>query len=80
MGFRTQNIMFLEGGQDYITDSSININANYPKIIYVTCNCIDHSLYCSKQKKILNYSPIDFISTNRINHRFKNPIKHKAIA
>jgi hypothetical protein len=82
IGFRTENenVMFLKGNQIYTGDSPVNINANHPKLIYVTCNFIQHSSYCSKQKQILNYFPIDFKDTNIIHHRFKNPIKHEGIA
>ena len=82
MAFKTnnENVMYLKGGHTYVGDSPININANHPKLIYVTCNFIQHSLYCSKQRKILNYFPIDITNKNIIHHRVKNPIRLEGVA
>ena len=82
MTFKTdnENVMYLRGGHTYVSDSPININANHPKLIYVTCNFIQHSLYCSKQKQILNYFPIDITDKNIIHHRVKHPIRLEATA
>ena len=75
--FKTEkeNFFHLSNKKIYISDSKINLHINYPKLIFVTGNFIDHSFFGSRQEKILNFFPVDQKRNEIIYHHFENPIR-----
>ena len=75
--FKTEkeNFFHLTNKKIYISDSEINLHINYPKLIFVTGNFVDHSFFGSRQEKILNFFPVDQKKNEIIYHNFENPIR-----
>ena len=75
--FKTEkeNFFHLSNKTIYISDSEINLHINYPKLIFVTGNFVDHSFFGSRQEKILNFFPVDQKKNEIIYHHFENPIR-----
>ena len=75
--FKTEkeNFFHLSNKKIYISDSKINLHINYPKLIFVTGNFVDHSFFGSRQEKILNFFPVDQKKNEIIYHHFENPIR-----
>ena len=75
--FKTEKDHFchLRAGQRYQSDSAINLQINYPKLIFVTGNFVNHSFYGSRQEKILNFFPVNQKKNEIIYHNFENPIR-----
>ena len=63
----------------FFSDEAINLNINYPQLIFVIANFVQHSLVGSNQKKILNFFPLPPNSNELVHHRFKRPIILKTI-
>ena len=66
-------------GGSFFSDEAINLNINYPQLIFVIANFVQHSLVGSNQKKILNFFPLPPNSNELVHHRFKRPIILKTI-
>ena len=66
-------------GGTIMGDEKINLKINYPEMIFVCANFVQHSLVGSNQKQILNFLPLPKTSNNFIHHIFKKPIILKAI-
>ena len=77
LSFKTQkdNFFHLRSGQTYKSDSVINLQINYPKLIFVMGNFVNHTFYGSRQEKILNFFPVNQKKNEIIYHRFENPIR-----
>ena len=77
LSFKTQkdNFFYLRSGQTYRSDSAINLQINYPKLIFVMGNFVNHTFYGSRQEKILNFFPVNQKKNEIIYHRFENPIR-----
>jgi len=75
--FKTEkeNFFHLTNKKIYISDSEVNLHINYPKLIFVTGNFVDHSFFGSRQEKILNFFPVDQKKNEIIYHHFENPIR-----
>ena len=75
--FKTEkeNFFHLSNKEIYISDSEINLHINYPKLIFVTGNFVDHSFFGSRQEKIINFFPVDQKKNEIIYHHFENPIR-----
>ena len=75
--FKTEkeNFFLLSNKKIYISDRGINLHINYPKLIFVTGNFVDHSFFGSRQEKILNFFPVDQKKNEIIYHHFENPIR-----
>ena len=78
-GFCTEkdNFYFIKAKQSYESDEDIDLNYNDPKLIFVVGNFVQHSLYGSKQEKILNFFPMDIKKNDILHHNFINPIRLK---
>ena len=74
--FRTERetFHFLKAGQSYGGDEDINLACNDPKLIFVVGNFLQHSLYGSRQEKIINFFPMNHKKDDLLYHNFKNPI------
>ena len=66
-------------GGTIMGDEIINLKINYPEMIFVCANFVQHSLVGSDQKQILNFLPLPKISNNVVHHIFKKPIILKPI-
>ena len=77
--FKTEkdNFFYLKSGQTYRSDSAINLQINYPKLIFVMGNFVNHTFYGSRQEKILNFFPVNQKKNEIIYHNFENPIRLK---
>ena len=75
--FKTEKDDFfhLRSGQTYRSDSAINLQINYPKLIFVIGNFVNHTFYGSRQEKILNFFPVNQKKNEIIYHNFENPIR-----
>ena len=73
----TENFFFLKAEQNYRGDEGINLYYNEPKLIFVVGNFVQHSLYGSRQEKILNFFPMDHRKDDILYHNFINPIRLK---
>ena len=75
--FKTEkdNFFHLQGGQTYMSDSVVNLQVNYPKLIFVKGNFVNHTFYGSRQEKILNFFPVNQKKNEIIYHNFENPIR-----
>ena len=75
--FKTEkdNFFHLRSRQTYKSDSAINLQINYPKLIFVMGNFVNHSFYGSRQEKILNFFPVNQKKNEIIHHNFENPIR-----
>ena len=75
--FKTEkeNFFHLTNKKIYISDSEINLRINYPKLIFIIGNFVDHSFFGSRQEKILNFFPVDQKKNEIIYHHFENPIR-----
>ena len=69
-----ENFYFLKQKKKYHAIEDIDLHANSPKLIFVTCNFVQHSLFGSTQKKILNFFPFKNNNGHVLCHKFKNPI------
>ena len=75
-----ENIYLIQKINKYVADVDINLFSNYPKLILVTGNFIEHTLFGSEQLKILNFFPISSSNDKLKHHIFKNPIRLKSFA
>ena len=77
LSFKTEkdNYFYLRSGQTYRSDSTINLQINYPKLIFVMGNFVNHTFYGSRQEKILNFFPVNQKKNEVIYHNFENPIR-----
>ena len=77
LSFKTEkdNYFHLRSGQTYKNDSTINLQINYPKLIFVIGNFVNHTFYGSRQEKILNFFPVHQKKNEIIYHNFENPIR-----
>jgi hypothetical protein len=73
-----ENIYFIQKKRKYVANVEIDLFNNYPKLILVTGNFIEHSLFGSEQLKILNFFPITPSNSKLKHHTFKNPIRLKS--
>ena len=69
-----EKFYFLKQRVKYHAIEAIDMHANSPKLIFVTCNFVQHSLFGSTQKKILNFFPFKNNKGQVLCHKFKNPI------
>ena len=72
-----EKFYFLKSDQIYESEEDIDLNCNHPKLIFVVGNFVQHSLYGSRQEKILNFFPMDCIKNDMLHHNFMNPIRLK---
>ena len=77
LSFKTEkdDFYYLRSGQTYNSDSAINLQINYPKLIFVIGNFVNHTFYGSRQEKILNFFPVNQKKNEIIYHNFENPIR-----
>jgi hypothetical protein len=73
-----ENIYSIRQNKKYFANEDINLFHNYPKLIFVTGNFIQHSLFGSEQLKMLNFFPITQLNNTLKHHTFKNPIRLKS--
>ena len=73
-----ENIYSIHQNKKYFANDDINLFHNYPKLILVTGNFIQHSLFGSEQLKMLNFFPITQFNNKLKHHTFKNPIRLKS--
>ena len=73
-----ENIYSIRQNKKYFANEDINLFHNYPKLILVTGNFIQHSLFGSEQLKMLNFFPIAQLNSKLKHHTFKNPIRLKS--
>ena len=66
-------------GGSFYSDEAINLNINYPQLIFVEANFVQHSLVGSNQRQILNFFPLPKDSNEMVYHRFKKPIIMKRV-
>ncbi|HAO14357.1 MAG TPA: hypothetical protein DDE71_02145, partial [Tenacibaculum sp.] len=71
-----QDEMFIidNKGGSFFSDEAINLKINYPQLIFVMANFVQHSLVGSNQKRILNFFPLPPNTNEIVHHRFKKPI------
>ena len=70
----TENLYSLYKNKTYNASGNINYLVNQPKLIFVTCNFVQHSLFGSTQERLLGFFPLNK-SQNRIRgHTFKTPL------
>ena len=69
-----ENFYFFKKRIKYCAIEDIDLHVNSPKLIFVTCNFVQHSLFGSSQKKILNFFPFKNSNGHVLCHKFKNPI------
>ena len=69
-----ETFYFLKQKITYDAVEDIDLHANSPKLIFVTCNFVQHSLFGSTQKRILNFFPFKNNEGKVLCHKFKNPI------
>ena len=76
-----QDKMFMinKKGISSFSDEAINLKINYPQLIFVMANFVQHSLVGSNQKRILNFFPLPPNTNEIVHHRFKKPIILKTI-
>ena len=74
--FRTEkeNLYILGKNRVYNASGSINYLVNHPKLIFVTCNFVQHSLFGSSQEKLLGFFPLNKSLNHTYTHTFKNPL------
>ena len=63
----------------HIADGYFNNQVNFPNLVFVEANFIQHSLYGSNQKKILNFFPLANKKGGITHHKFKYPIVLKNV-
>ena len=63
----------------HVADGYFNNQVNFPNLVFVEANFIQHSLYGSKQKKILNFFPLANKKGEITHHKFKYPIVLKSV-
>ena len=63
----------------HVADGYFNNQVNFPNLVFVEANFIKHSLYGSKQKKILNFFPLANKKGGIAHHKFRYPIILKSV-
>ena len=63
----------------YVADGYFNNQVNFPNLVFVEANFIQHSLYGSNQRKILNFFPLASKKGEITHHKFKYPIVLKSV-
>ena len=79
--FKTaSDFMFLfKKGKIFVADGYFNNQVNFPNLVFVEANFIQHSLYGSNQKKILNFFPLANKKGQITHHKFEYPIILKSV-
>lgn len=65
--------------KSYVADGYFNNQVNFPNLVFVEANFIQHSLYGSNQKQILNFFPLANKKGEITHHKFKYPIILKSV-
>ena len=73
-----EDLYLLSKGNVFFAEREINRNVNAPKLIYISCNFSQHSLFGGEQRQILNFFPFSVSKSNNNFFSFKNPIILKA--
>ena len=63
----------------HVADGYFNNQVNFPNLVFVEANFIQHSLYGSNQRKILNFFPLANKKGEITHHKFKYPIVLKSV-
>ena len=63
----------------HVADGYFNNQVNFPNLVFVEANFIQHSLYGSNQKKILNFFPLANKKGKTTHHKFKYPLVLKSV-
>ena len=69
-----ENLYIIVKNRTYNASGSINYLVNQPKLIFVTCNFVQHSLFGSGQEKLLGFFPLNKSLNHTYTHTFKNPL------
>ena len=76
----TSSSLFLfRKNRTHVADGYFNNQVNFPNLVFVEANFIQHSLYGSNQKKILNFFPLANKKDEITHHKFKYPIILKSV-
>ena len=76
---QSENAFLIKKHVEYFADQPFNIYSNFPKLMFITANFIESSLFGSTQQNILNFFPISMKHMGMLHHRFDNPIVLKMI-
>ena len=71
---KNENLYSLFKNRSYNAPGTINYLVNQPKLIFVTCNFVQHSLFGSGQEKLLGFFPLNKSLNHTCGHTFKTPL------
>ena len=76
LSIKTENESLFHIGrrQQYHASGNVDFTVNHPKLIFVTCNFVQHSLFGLGQERLLGFFPLNKPSNQTLCHTFKNPL------